>query len=318
MTTIKRAWKDVTKGLKYKSEGQGIRYMRKWFKNKKIRYLVIIVILLVLVAGCAKITDEKGHILPEFIISLSTSFKDMMENDSWFSALLVWPMAQIVNYTTPYVTVLGAIITVTIVINLLTLSFTVKSTVSSQKMQMIQPELNKIQEKYKDRKDQNSQMQQAQEMNNLYAKHGINPLSTLLVTFLQFPIIIAMYRAVQRAEAVVNAEFLGVKLVESPMYGLKEGQIILFIIFLVMAVAQFGSMMLPQYLAKKRAEKNRRGGQEEPKQSNMAMMLPMLAMVLILAINWPTAMSLYWMVTSVVSIVKTYYIQWRYIDNEKV
>ena len=280
---------------------------------------MIVVGLLLFLAGCARITDEKGMILPEFIIYLTTGFKEIMTNESWFSAFFVWPLAEAINYLAPYTSILWAIVLVTVAINGLLFSFSVKSTVSSQKMQMIQPELNKITEKYKERKDDASRMAQAREMQNLYAKHDIKPFGSLFITFAQFPIIIAMYRAVQRAEAVVNASFMGSKLVETPMFGLKNGQLVLFIIFVIMAVMQFASMMLPQYLAKKRAMNKPRASLEENKTPNtMMMMIPMLGLILVLAINWPTAMSLYWLITSVVNIVKTLFIQWRYIDNEKV
>ena len=276
--------------------------------------------LLVLVSGCARITDESGQILKEFIITLETSFNDVMKNESWFSAFFVWPLAQFINYSAQYIGVVGSIIVVTLLVNLLTLPFTVKSTVSSQKMQIIQPEMTKIQEKYKDRKDQQSQMAMANEMNALYSKHGINPFGTLLTTFIQFPIIIAMYRAVQRSIVVVEGEIFGSKLINTPMYGLKNGEMVLFVIFILMAIAQFISMRIPQYLAKKKAAKKpkRPTDQPDPAASQNTMMLMMMGFILFLSINWPTAMSLYWMITSLVNIAKTLFIQWRYIDNEKV
>ena len=46
------------------------------------------------------------------------------------------------------------------------------------------------------------------------------------------------------------------------------------------------------------------------------MMLVMIVMVGFIGLRWPAAMSLYWLVNSVVGIVKTVFIQWRYIDNE--
>ena len=71
-------------------------------------------------------------------------------------------------------------------------------------MQLIQPEINKIQRKYEGKDDDASKMRQAQELQNLYKKYGINPFGTILITFIQFPIIIAMYQAVQRSYAVTT------------------------------------------------------------------------------------------------------------------
>ncbi len=294
--------------------------MKRLFKNKKIRYLLMVVILIVLVAGCTKITDDKGVILEEKIIFLSTTFGEMMKNEGWFNGLLVWPVAFLINYLTPLLGVGAAIVAVTVGVNVLTFGLTVQSTISSQKMQIVQPELTKIQEKYRDKKDQPSQMKMANEMNALYAKHGIKPFGAILNLFIQIPIMIAMYQAVQRAEAVVHAKFMGVELVNSPAWGFKNQTYILVIIFVLMIVTQFLSMKLPQMLAKKRQEKIRKGRPDEkpPANPQAAMTYGMLAMIGFLAVNWPTAMSLYWMITSIVNIAKTYFIQWRYIDHEKV
>ena len=294
--------------------------MRKLFANKKIRYLIIIVLLGIVAVGCNKVTDSTGHTLPEKIITLSTTFGEMMKNEGWFNGLLVWPIAWMINYTAPILGIAGGIIFVTVVINALTFGMTVKSTVSSQKMQILQPELTKLQEKYKDKKDQASQMKMANEMNALYAKHGISPFGSILVLFLQLPIIIAMYQAVQRAEAVVNAKFMGVELTNSPMWGLGNKAYVLPIIFILMVAAQFVSMKLPQYYAKKRQLKTQKGKKTDaPTQNSQGMMMyGMIVMISLLAINMPTAMSLYWMVNSIVNVAKTSFIQWRYIDNEKV
>lgn len=293
--------------------------MKKFVKNKKTWYIVIIVLLVLVSFGCSKITDKDGMILPDKIITLKTTYKMIENSEGWFQAVFVYPLAQLINYLTPMLTVVGAIIAVTVLVNLITFVFSVKSAVSSQKMQMIQPELKKIQEKYEGRNDQESRAALGREMTATYSKHGISFVGALLVPFLQLPIILAMYQAVQRAEAVVSGEIFGCKLINSPMFGIKNGEIALFVIYVLMAIAQFGSTRLPQYLAKKRAEKNRKGRPDDNSgDSANSMVFGMLALILYLAINWPTAMSLYWLVSSMVNIVKTYYIQRRYIDNEKV
>jgi len=294
--------------------------MNKLFKNKRIWYLAIVLLMMVVMVGCAKIYDDNHQILPEKIISLSTTFKYMFDNEGWFQAIFVWPVAQMINYLTPYAGILGSIALVTVGINVLTFGLTVKSTVSSQKMQMIQPEAKKIQEKYKDKKDQKSQMQMANELNALYAKYKINPIGSLVTPFMQLPILIAMYQAVQRSESVVTGKFMGVELTNTPQYGFQNGVYVLVVIFVLMAVSQFLSMQIPQYLTKRRAEKNRTRRHGDDQEGNPAntMMYGMLLMIVFIGFTWPAAMSLYWTVTSIVNIVKTVFIQWRYIDNEKV
>ena len=57
-------------------------------KMKKVIMLSMLVVLVVLMTGCQSNVDASGHTLPERIISLSTPWKDMM-NESFFTALFV-------------------------------------------------------------------------------------------------------------------------------------------------------------------------------------------------------------------------------------
>lgn len=75
---------------------------------------------------------------------------------------------------------------------------------TSLKMQLMQPEMAKIQAKYQNRKDQRSQQMMQQEMMKLYKKHGMNPLGCMGTMFLQFPIFMAMYEVVQRINATTT------------------------------------------------------------------------------------------------------------------
>ena len=62
-----------------------------------------------------------------------------------------------------------------------------------------QPEIQKIQNKYKDKTDERSKMQMAQEMQNLYQKYDIHPFGSMLITFIQLPIMMGMYYATMRS-----------------------------------------------------------------------------------------------------------------------
>ncbi len=72
-----------------------------------------------------------------------------------------------------------------------------KSTAMSANMQLAQPDLNSLKEKYQNKKDEASQRMYQQEMMQIYKKYNINPLGCLL-PFLQMPIFIAMYQVVRR------------------------------------------------------------------------------------------------------------------------
>ena len=204
----------------------------KLLKNRKS--LMGASVILLLLSGCTRVVDSSGKVLPEKIVSASTTLSDIWSNESWFSALFVFPLAKMINYLAPILGIAAAIAIVTIFIKLITLTFTIKSTVATQKMQVIQPELTKIQKKYEGKKDEQSRMLMAQEMQALYGKHNINPFGTILVSFIQLPIILAMWQAVQRSESVLNGSLFGASLQVTPLTGLMEGQALYIVIFALM------------------------------------------------------------------------------------
>ena len=84
-----------------------------------------------------------------------------------------------------------AIIVFTVLVRLLTFPLTAQQQRSSAAMQQLQPELKKMQEKYK-----NDREKLAQEQMRLYREYGINPLGGCLPMVIQFPIFIALYQAI--------------------------------------------------------------------------------------------------------------------------
>jgi len=289
--------------------------MKKLFKNKK---LWLALGLLITLTACTNVIDpETKLIMPDKIIHLTTTIGDILANESWFSAFFVYPISQAINFISQYTGVVLSIIIVTILIKLLTLSFTIKSTVASQKLQVINPELKAIQDKYAGKTDNQSKMKMSQEMQALYSKHNINPLGSIVVMFIQFPVIIAMYQAVQRAAAVVNGSVFGTSLQTTPMGAFQQGVYLFVAIYVLMGVFQFISMKLPMYLQKKLAPVKEKKHPHDSKKSsgpNMEMMMYVsLVMILGIAISWPTAMSLYWLVTSLAQVAQTVFIQFKYI-----
>lgn len=286
-------------------------------RTKKFLVLAVLVVVMIGLTGCSVPRDENNNVI---LITNSTTFSDIMKDESWFSAIFVWPLSWCINHLAPVISVGGAIAVVTIVVNGVLAIATLKSTIATQQMQMIQPELEKIQRKYEGRDDESSKMRQAQEMQALYKKYNINPAGTLLVTFIQLPIIMAMYMAVQRAEAVQTGTFLGMNLQTTILDGAGKGQYIFIALFIFMAVCQFLSMKIPMILQKKRAEEaaakhHRRVETSDNKQTKI-MQIYMMGMILIFGLMWPAAMSLYWGINSCVNIVKTLLVQ-TYIDKKQ-
>lgn len=282
-------------------------------RTKKFLMILMFLGITVTLTGCSVPHDAQGNVI---LIDPSTSFSSIMADESWFSAIFVWPLAQLINYLTPIFGVGIAIAVITIVVNGLLAIATFKSTIGMQEMQLIAPELERIKRKYEGRDDAVSRNKMAQEQANLYSKHHINPLGTMIVSFIQLPIIMAMYMAVQRSSAVQNGTFLGLNLKLSPLQGFQQGIYLYIAIFAVMAVCQFLSMWVPQHFAKVKAEKIAAKQHRKPEntgKSNMIMQAYMMILILGFGIAWPTAMTVYWAINSLVNVVKTIIVQ-KYID----
>lgn len=284
-------------------------------RTKKLLALMAIVTIVVTATGCTAPKDANGHII---LISESTTFGEIFQTENWFNALFVWPLSWVLNKLAPVITVGGAIAIVTVVVNGLLAVFTLKSQMGMQRMQMLQPELNKIQRKYEGRDDQASKMRMAQEQQQLMRKYNVNPGSMMLVQFVQLPIIMAMFMAIQRAEAVVNGTFLGMNLQVKPSeaFGLLfKGDLSglpYIILFLLMAVTQVVLVLLPIYFQKKKAAAEAAKHHRKPEPTNnqnTMMQMYMIVMVLAFGLMWQSGMSLFWFIRNIVDIIKTIIVQ---------
>lgn len=102
-----------------------------------------------------------------------------------------------VSLITPVGALAIAIIIFTLVARILLTPLQLSSQRTSRGMSKIQPELAKIQNKYKGRKDQESQMKQSQEMQALYKKYKINPFAGCLPLLIQFPLIMGLFNVLR-------------------------------------------------------------------------------------------------------------------------
>jgi YidC/Oxa1 family membrane protein insertase len=99
--------------------------------------------------------------------------------------------------------VILSIIVFTILIRLATYPLTMKQQRSSKAMTELQPELKKLQEKYK-----NDREKMAQAQWQLYREYGVNPLAGCLPLLIQLPIMLALYRAIVATLAATPLELL--------------------------------------------------------------------------------------------------------------
>ena len=88
-------------------------------KNSRVQTKKIVVILLVIgmalgLSGCARLIDSEGHTLAEKIIYLSTTWGDIWKTDGLLTFLIVYPLAQCINFLSQYMNVALAIIVTTL------------------------------------------------------------------------------------------------------------------------------------------------------------------------------------------------------------
>ena len=102
-----------------------------------------------------------------------------------------------------------SIIGLTIFVRILIMPLFVKQIRASRGMQLMQPELQALQAKYKGKKDPASRQRQQEEMMALYRKHGTNPFSSCMPILIQMPIFFALFRVLANLGKVADSSGYG-------------------------------------------------------------------------------------------------------------
>jgi YidC/Oxa1 family membrane protein insertase len=241
--------------------------------------------------------------------------------------LLVYPVAYLVDFFSVSFGMngwgqIGAVALVTLIVRALILLTTLKSTMGQQKMQALQPELAKIQQKYPNSNTNQAEKQRlAQEQMALYKRHKINPLGQILVLIIQFPVFIAVWgamtgAAVLSSDAVLGLNLsagLGTAILNVAGWPNISGWWTAVVLFVLMGLAQFVSMKLPQWMQKART-KNVKRLTKNPAEDKQAKQMKwfsniMLIMIIVMGFSLPAAMGVYWFIGAIISIVQTLIMQ---------
>lgn len=168
--------------------------------------------------------------------------------------------------------VIGLLIT-TLLVRTIGWPIYAKTNDMSLKMSMMQPELQKIQEKYAGRNDPDSQRMMQMEQMQLYKKYKVG-LGGCFAPLLQFPIFMAIYRAVSRlpyTRSIANSQYtlnwanelksniFGINLFEDRTGG-GTNQLVGIIVLVLLVV---GTQILSQFLTQLRQKKNQEKQQED-------------------------------------------------------
>jgi len=203
----------------------------------------------------------------------------------WFIAVpLLWGLRVLHRFIPNY----GVnIILLTGIVKLVTAPLTRTSFKSMKAMQKLQPEMQRLRERYKD-----DQATLQKEVMELYKRHRVNPVSGCLPMLLQLPIFVGLYNALMHAIELRHAPFmLWINDLSAPDR-LMVGGIGIPVLVLLMGA----SMLVQQWMTPQ---------QGDPTQQRMMMIMPVV--FTFISINFPSGLVLYWLVNNVLSMAQQWY-----------
>jgi len=227
----------------------------------------------------------------------------------WLNRFIFFPLF---SFLTNYFSYGLSIILMTIIVKVAIAPLTYKSYESQVKMRVLKPELEVINEKYKD-----DPMKKQQETMNLYTKSGANPMSGCLPAFLQMPIFFALFVFFPAAFSLRGKSFLWADDLSSydsildfgfyiPLYG---DHISLFPILASIAIFFYTKMTTGQQMM----PASQTGG------VNMKVIMYMMPiMMLFFFNNYASGLSLYYFISNILTIVLMIVIKNFIIDDTKI
>ncbi|MBL8930730.1 MAG: membrane protein insertase YidC [Kineosporiaceae bacterium] len=211
-----------------------------------------------------------------------------------------------------------SIVGLVIVIRILLIPLFVKQIKASRGLQLLQPEMKKIQQKYKGKSDQASKEAMTREMMALYKHHGTNPLSSCMPLLLQSPIFFALFRVLngipnERTVGPLDAELVrqadAATLFGAPLSDtfLKADtlstQVLTVVLIILMSLTTFTTQ---RQLMQKNMPASAMEGQFAQQQKIMLYVLPLVFAVS--GVNFPIGVLLYWLTTNLWSMGQQFYV----------
>ena len=303
-------------------------------QNKKAIKIILLILSLVMLTGCTKTLtgedkkpvkyEETGKALTENVLCRPTdenvieiykenkvdvdklpkceSFKPFAEYEGLWTTIFVKPLAWVIINIGLLLEKTGlgkglangsAIILSCLVIRLILYPLTRKTAMQSEKLKEVQPQLEKLEKKYKDKTSEEDQKRKAEEMMAIYSKHKINPLSSCLLSFIQIPLLFAFLEAINRTPVIFENKFLKLDMGTTISHGIMSNLWYAYIIFLLLILAT-------SYLSFRETLKDQTAMAKQMKGTINFM----LAMILVAAFSLPVALGLYWITSSLFTVVQ--------------
>jgi YidC/Oxa1 family membrane protein insertase len=288
----------------------------------KFKKLTILAMSVFLLTGCAKnLTDENknvvkidetGQSLVSNILCQPTDLKAIELYEKYnvdikslpkcnefkitsggyegiWNTIFVKPLAWIIIKLGGLIKNYGlAIIIITLALRLAVMPVTKKTAMQSENMKKAQPELEKLEKKYRDCTSQQEMMMKSQEMLAIYKKYNINPMAGCVFALIQIPLFFAFYESMNRLPVIFEGKFLGLNLGMSPLTAMKAGQwYYIILVILVFAVTYFSFKM----------NQTASMGSEQEKSMKMTTNI-MIVFISIASFSISTSIALYWIFNS--------------------
>ncbi len=294
-------------------------------KNKKIKKVAILSIAILLLTGCTTtLVDSKKQAVknPETGQSLTENILCQPENEKTvkiyeknkvnvkklpkcdnfkvtsggyeglWTSIFVKPLAYIILKLGKLVNSFAiSIIIITVILRFILFPFTKKMALQSEMMKQASPELERIRKKYEGKTDEASLMRQNQEMLMVYKKYNFNPLSSCLVSFIQLPLFLAFFEAINRVPAIFEDKFIGLQLGTTPLVGFGTSTFYVYIILIVL----IGATTVYTF-------KMSGATSQDPSMKMMPVM--MSVMIIFTALFMPSALGIYWVTQNLFMIVQ--------------
>ena len=233
-----------------------------------------------------------------------------------FHALLVWLGMDSAGGWTWTLSIVGLVI----VIRILLIPLFVKQIKASRGMQLLQPEVQKIQKKYKGKSDPASRDAMGREMMDLYKRTGTNPFSSCLPILLQMPIFFALFRVLntnvvkqveigpltkELAALADHSEIFGVALSDTFMNADGTNVKVLTVILIVlMSASTFitQKQLMSQNMPASSMENN-------PFMQQQKLMLYLFPLIFAISgVNFPIGVLIYWLTTNLWSMGQQFFV----------
>ncbi len=206
-----------------------------------------------------------------------------------------------------------AIILVTLLVKIVLLPLTIKQTRSMIAMQKIQPEIRKLQEKYKDEKEKLSQ-----EMMKFYKENKVNPFGGCLPLILQLPVFIALFTVLRKY--LLTPPILQLGNTFTLLKGYPEGILAKNASFLwIHSLADSTRAADPTYilliLLAASTWYSQKQVMTDPRQRNMMIIMPLITAFI--GLSLPAGVVLYWITTNVLQIIQQFAMEYYDKKHQK-